>query len=348
MYAYIDESGNSGGNLQDPSQPFFYHMVLLSNDDLDKEKEFQELLSKHNIQEIHGSRQKQFIDSYAIDLLTILKKHDIHFLYHCTEKKIFAYIKLFEALFDNEENKSADKQIYKNEDLKFALLNYFIDTIPPNTAFDFFKSCSLEINEDKASKNFTRICQDIVLCLKKGKNNSINSYIETIIHGALLDTTNLSICSEKDYKHYNLPNLFDWMNVLLRISQYAIKRKLSIDKIIHDEQYHFKKDFDEVYFLCLLLAKSSTTLSIGNVGTMNYKALPIDPNSFEFKESSHCYGLQTVDICLYIFSHFGQYKSSKNISLLLQFVNEKCDRYETTRETICKKGDINKLIEFLS
>lgn len=348
MYAYIDESGNSGGNLQDPSQPFFYHMVLLSNDDLDKEKEFQELLSKHNIQEIHGSRQKQFIDSYANDLLTILEKHDIHFLYHCTEKKTFAYIKLFESLFDNYENSFANGQIYKNENLKFALLNYFIDTIPQSIAFDFFKSCSLESNEDKASKNFTRICQDISSCLRNGKNSSINSYIETVIRGALLDTTNLSICSEKDYKHYNLPNLFDWMNVLLRISQYAIKRKLSIDKIIHDEQYHFKKDFDEVYFLCLLLAKSSTTLSIGNVGTMNYKALPFDSNSFEFKESSHCYGIQTVDVCLYTLSHIEQYKSYKNILQLFQFINEKCERYETATETIRREGNIHQLIKFLS
>lgn len=115
MYAYIDESGNSGGNLQDPNQPFFYHMALLSNDDLDKENEFQKLLKKYNIPEIHGSRQKSIIDSYANDLLTILEKHDIHFLYHCTEKKTFAYIKLFESLFDNYENSFANGQIYKNE-----------------------------------------------------------------------------------------------------------------------------------------------------------------------------------------------------------------------------------------
>lgn len=348
MYAYIDESGNSGGNLQDPSQPFFYHMVLLSNGDLDKEKKFQELLSKYNIQEIHGSRQKQFIESFAIDLLTILEKYDIHFLYHCTEKKIFAYIKLFEALFDSDENESANKQIYKNENLKFALINYFINTIPQNIAFDFFKNCSLEINKENALNSFTKICQDIVLCLKNGKNNRINSYIETVVCGALRDPIHLSIYPEQGCKHYNLPNLFDWMNVLFRISQYAIRRKKTIDKIIHDEQYNFKEDLDKVYSMCLRLAKNNATLNFGNPETIDYKPLPFDFNSFEFKDSSHCYGIQTVDVCLYTLSHIEQYKSYKNILQLFQFINEKCERYETTSETICREGNIHQLIEILS
>lgn len=348
MFAYIDESGNSGGNLQDPSQPFFFHMVLLSNDDLDKENGFQELLSKHNIQEIHGSRQKHFIDSYAIDLLTILKKHNIHFLYHCTEKKIFAYIKLFEALFDSDENDSANMQIYKKRYLKFALLNYFINTIPQNIAFDFFKNCSLELNKEKALKKFTKICQDIVLCLKKGENNCINTYIETVVRGALNDTSNLSIYPEHECKHYNLPNLFDWMNVLFRISRYAISRNEPINKIIHDEQHHFKEDLDKVYSMCLLLARNNTTLNFGNAETVNYNPLPVDFNSFEFKDSSHCYGIQTVDVCLYILSHLEQYKSCKNILQLFQFINKKCERYETTSETIRREGNIHKLIELLT
>lgn len=73
MYAYIDESGNSGQNLQDPNQPYFYHLALLSNDNLDKEEDFQKILTKFNIQEIHGSRHGNLIELHALDLLTILK-----------------------------------------------------------------------------------------------------------------------------------------------------------------------------------------------------------------------------------------------------------------------------------
>jgi hypothetical protein len=132
------------------------------------------------------------------------------------------------------------------------------------------------------------------------------------------------------------------------MSQYATKKNESIDKIIHDEQYNFKEDLDKVYCFCLLLAKNNATLNLGNIETINYKALPFDSNSFEFKESSHCYGIQTVDVCLYTLSHIEQYKSYKNILQLFQFINEKCERYETTTETIRREGNMHQLIKFLS
>lgn len=37
MYVYIDESGNSGVNISDSAQPFFYALSLQSKIDFEKE-----------------------------------------------------------------------------------------------------------------------------------------------------------------------------------------------------------------------------------------------------------------------------------------------------------------------
>ena len=347
MYAYIDESGNTGGNLQDSNQPFFYHMALLSEDNLDKEEDFQKILTKFNLQELHGSRQKNLIESYALDLLTILKKHNTHFFFHCTEKKIFAYIKLFEAIFDSAENKYSNFIIYKEKKTRFALLCYFIDTIDSNIAFDFYNKCTLEIDEEKATKNFTKICQEAFFCIKKGKVNPINSYMVNVIRGALQDTTNLSICSNRDNKKYNIPNLFDWMNLLNNISQYVINKKDSIDKIIHDNQHKFMESIRDVYSFCARLGENNAVLNFGSFGKIAYSAYSQNRDIFDFKNSYQSFGIQATDVCLFIFSHLEKYKESKNTKQLIHFITERCDSFCTNRDVLFKESDMNFLIKYL-
>ena len=219
MYAYIDESGNSGSNLRDPHQPYFYHMALLSSYNLDLDKKFQELLREFNIHEIHASQQKNLIELYAEKLVFILGQYDIRFFLHCTEKKTFAYIKLFEAIFDSGENKYADPYIYNMDSLKLALLCYFIDSTDKLIAFDFYENCLMTSNLDSSINRFKCICSNISENIKQGKNKLINRYINNVLSGAKVFPQDLSLFSEK--KNYDSPNLFDWLPIMREISIYS-------------------------------------------------------------------------------------------------------------------------------
>ena len=78
---------------EDPNQPFFYHMALLSNDDLDKENEFQKLLKKYNI----------FAATIALFVSDIPVSEYIHILKNEPEKSA-SYSKFFVENYVNPDS----------------------------------------------------------------------------------------------------------------------------------------------------------------------------------------------------------------------------------------------------
>lgn len=326
MYAYIDESGNSGKNLKDPHQPYFYHMALVSNDNLDENINFKPILDRYNISEIHASAQSDLIESYAKDFLSILSKHDIHFFFRCTEKRTFAYIKLFEAIFDSGENKYADPGIYNNEPLKLALLHYFMKNVENSIAFEFFEKCLMAENQNDAIEKFNVICAEILKSLQKGRNDKINFYISRAIFGAKNFPQNLSIFS--DTKNYDIPNLFDWMAIIRDIYFYSKGKNIAIDKVVHDSQEQLKKDMSVVF-------------------SMSTKLYPIPQDSLEIKSSARSFGLQSVDVCLYILTHMNKFSNCKNTRELFHFIKNRCSEFYTNQNVLPYANGTNSLTDYI-
>ncbi len=67
MFAFIDESGNTGSDLSNPEHPYFYHMALFSskNLDLDLDGTVRRILTEYNIRELHAHQQSNLIENYA-------------------------------------------------------------------------------------------------------------------------------------------------------------------------------------------------------------------------------------------------------------------------------------------
>ena len=58
LYAYFDESGNTGLNLKDEVQPIFYECAMVSSKNVDNDNEFEELndiVSKMGVKRLHGA-----------------------------------------------------------------------------------------------------------------------------------------------------------------------------------------------------------------------------------------------------------------------------------------------------
>lgn len=82
MFAYIDETGNSGKNIFDPEQPVFTTVALLTrhNFDLLYGKKFQALASLHGNAALHANELGvNRLEEIAGDLLDILKDEEAHF-----------------------------------------------------------------------------------------------------------------------------------------------------------------------------------------------------------------------------------------------------------------------------
>ena len=60
MYAYIDETGNTGLDIFNEMQPFFMNLAVMSEEDIaiSYQKEFNQILSRLQIEELHGKNYK--------------------------------------------------------------------------------------------------------------------------------------------------------------------------------------------------------------------------------------------------------------------------------------------------
>jgi hypothetical protein len=86
------------------------------------------------------------------------------------------------------------------------------------------------------------------------------------------------------------------------LSIYSQKHKSKINKIIHDEQQQVKKVITEIHRIASD-PKTSPKWDLRENGY--YDLLKIKETDFEIKDSVNSFGLQIVDICLYVKTHQG-------------------------------------------
>jgi hypothetical protein len=84
MYAFVDETGNTGGNLFDADQPVFLTAALITRSDFDKSHRvaFESICERTEGGKLHAS-ELGFggIEQIAGQTLKLLKAADARFLY---------------------------------------------------------------------------------------------------------------------------------------------------------------------------------------------------------------------------------------------------------------------------
>jgi hypothetical protein len=103
MYAFIDETGNTGAALFDEAQPIFSTAALLTRTDFDAVhgNPIKKLGQSLGAAELHASELGVArIEEIARPLLKVLKKADPQFFIARVEKKYLLATKMFDLLFD--------------------------------------------------------------------------------------------------------------------------------------------------------------------------------------------------------------------------------------------------------
>ena len=143
MFVYIDESGNSGKNLKDNNQPYFFHMAMVSKRNIQDDKRFIRILEENSINELHASEYKGNREYTNDCIKRIIQENDCYFAIIHIEKSFLAYAKFYDSLFDPYENKRARYQFYYCRPLKMMMLSNFLTLVPKEIMFDFYEKCLL-------------------------------------------------------------------------------------------------------------------------------------------------------------------------------------------------------------
>lgn len=304
MFVYIDESGNSGQNMADKDSPFFYHLALLSkyNIDLDLNGRIKKLLKSHSLDELHGAEISNLLEELSPIILRELKDNNASFYYAEVEKSYLAYAKLYDTLFDNEENLGARWSAYQLRPLRLMLLCNFIGIVDEAVAIDFYKNCLIASSQQQANDYLKRTCKLILSETYKLKDSRTKQIIEDTINGAKFFSSDITMFEKsKQDRWRHLPHIVSFLPMLNAISVYSRKHNSKVQRIIHDEQEQVQHVITEMHSIAAQAGASGVVWDLRENDSLDFKRIP--EKSFEMKDSTKSYGIQITDVCLYILTH---------------------------------------------
>lgn len=164
LYAYVDETGNTGHNLFDAAQPDFYTAALITKGDFDLAfaGATRAIADRLGTPSLHGKELGVArLESASSEILRILRAAKATFFVSRVEKRYLLGTKVFDTIFDSGENAAVAWHDYNFRPLKVALAFKVSFCLDEDTAKLFWK-CILEPVEAKAYAMLPDICNRIL------------------------------------------------------------------------------------------------------------------------------------------------------------------------------------------
>lgn len=299
MYVFIDEAGNTGGNLFDFAQPDFLTGALITKIDFDvrRSEAVRSLCRQQGISSIHGSViGTDAVENVAEPLLRILKDVDARFFISRVEKTYLLGTKVFDTFFDSGENAAVPQTAYNVKPLRLLLCLKVAALIDEALARSFW-TMLMARSEEAAQEMVPGIC---------------NAFLERVGH--LPDLRSRELVSDaftwardhpeafeftlvrRQAKQGHMPNLVAFANLLRGLEEYSRRWKRPVRRITHDRQSQFERMLHE-YHRLYEEAKGMPINWFG--GSMELRMVP--RSEFRVSSSEESAGIQVADLLLWLF-----------------------------------------------
>lgn len=300
MYAYVDETGNTGANIFDPDQPIFMTAALITkiNFDLVHKKDITRIAKKIGEKELHANVVGiERIDDVAEDLLALFKRCDARFFVSRIEKRYLAAAKFVDTLFDSFENKAVPWHVYNMRPMRLLLVFKVASILTEDTAKKFWNSI-LEKREQNAYKIFLASLQELKANINDLPDQRSRQLITDAIAWATENPENIYIhTNSKAARLGHLPNLAVFPNLLDGIEQRSKLWKRKVVEIVHDRQSQFQgtlKDWHELY-------KNAAPDVITWTLNEKYVLRRVEGSNFRISSAQESAGIQAIDTILWLF-----------------------------------------------
>lgn len=321
MFAYVDETGNTGSRLLDDQQPVFVTGALLTRSDFDRRfgQELRAIAASVDpaTQEIHAAvLGLAKLEAIAGDLLSLLRKSGPTFAIARVEKRWVLATKIFDTLFDSYENKAVPWHIYNMGPLRLTMV-FKLAALLDEESVLLFWSALMEMNRDKARKgmaNFCRIVRERVSMLPDERSRQV---IGDGLEWAAANPENLGfVHSSKVVRKGHLPNMVGFGNLLAAIEEQSAVWKRPVDTIRHDRQNEFGsaiKNWHELF---------SNALPGAVVMPFSRKFVPrkVFGSALEISSAKDSPGIQMIDVILWLFSRSLRQELPEKCQKLMDYV----------------------------
>lgn len=291
MLAWTDESGNTGQNLFDKNQPYFWTGTLLCDVDLDLEASHKHKawLAKLDVYELHGSALKvEGIDKIAESLRVYLERFRTHFIFTKIDKIYHAKTTLALLLFDPEVNSAVDPYTQVPAMLR-RLIYYTLPFLTPREVKQFWSSYEKN-DSDQFAQSISSILLRVQKCpLSLQEQKALLSALEWAF-------THPSEILRWKRDRYDSPNVFALQLIVAAIHVHTNLKKVQVTSFIHDTQSQFGNALASIFETYKnIQASTANPWEFPNLSSAIKFLCPI-----EMKDSSHSIGLQIIDIVLFL------------------------------------------------
>ncbi|WP_413508568.1 DUF3800 domain-containing protein [Serratia proteamaculans] len=346
MHFYVDETGHTGPNLFDSTQPVLYYGVLSSPDDLDKvaEAELAALRKKLGVQRLHAAELGiRRLDEVVDSLLTLQKKHRIRFDIWQVVKREHAIISFFDQVFDQGVNPAVPWYAYWTPfryPLLLSLAGLFDDELVEKAW-----RARLEAHDGRSSSLFDEVCSEL---LARVHTLGDRRYIELITDALSWAMTHFDAlgynCKTGKQKLQIMPNMVGFQFVLHGICSRlgAPNRKADI---VVDQQSQFnttQRDLREFYYEI----REKPWVHGPGLPVMDVTNMPVEP--FVFQSGTQSAGLELVDIYLWTFKRSMEGKELTKPLTRLVYTNQNTARTDSVSlQSVAKqfKASLERLPE---
>lgn len=339
MFFYIDESGHTGNNLFDVTQPYLYYGVIgsLVNLDMLAKAEVDQIRKKFGVERLHATELGETkLVNLIIDLKRLSKKYSLTFDFYRVKKEDHPVICFFDQVFDQGVNPAMTWSGYWTP-LRYvvlAKLNSIFDKELKKLAWE----ARLSSKDEEAEAKVIYICEQLISRLENLADLRSRELFLDVLVWAKNNVRQLFFnAKSKRDKKFISPNLIGFQSVYWGITKRAKKKKKKVLGITVDQQDQFNSTQDYLLEIYRRAEGFYYPHDFG-LGGLDFRNIPM--NVPKFQSSKKSVGLEIVDIYLWLYKRYLDGKLSH--SLLIQFVESQANK------VYCDEVSIDATIERFS
>ena len=242
MYAFVDETGNTGAKLLDAAQPIFITGALLTRSDFDHRfgKDVSDLAKAYGVDEIHATEMGVGgLEAIASDIVKILRKAGPTFAIARVEKSYVVATKIFDTVFDAFENKAVPWHAYNVPALRMLLV-FKVAHIVNDAAANAFLDALFDTNDRRAWAKMAAFCSALLPRVAMIPDARSREIVSEALQWVVDNPEALQfVHSSKVGRKSHLPNLIAFGNLLGAVERQSSIWNRPVDVIRHDRQQEF-------------------------------------------------------------------------------------------------------------
>jgi hypothetical protein len=301
MFAYVDETGNTGGNLFDPEQPWFVTIGLMTKANFDVlERTLFQARDANGEADFHANEVGfEKIEQIAPKLLAVSKKRDARFFISRVEKLYLATAKVIDTVFDSYENNAVPWHVYNFRPLKLILLFKLAHYVLDENMVKLFWESLMHKNSKRASELFVNACRAILVRVDNLPDKRSREIAREAFTWAIENYHRITVHSETKLIRYgHMPNMVAFTNLIDGIERQSQAWGNAVKIIKHDRQTQFEKSLAFVQELCA--NADPTPIEWPSMG--KYSLQKVNGSKFVVANRFESPGIQLVDIVLWPFA----------------------------------------------